>query len=241
MPAGSIVALFDMTGYSVRDWALVGETCYCLDMYNDGRQEQFPSGGSITYLYWEALDPTALGQIAALKPKFLFAFPPCTDLAVSGAAHFESKRAENPSFQDEALYLALIAPSLGKRLGIPWFVENPVGTLSTLWGKPDHIFEPWEFGGYLPASDTHPKWPEYIEARDAYPKTTCIWSGNGLKWPERRPVEQTCIVSKNGKKWSKQQANLGGKSLRTKQIRSATPRGFARAIFEANYASQQPR
>lgn len=27
---------------------------------------------------------------------------------------------------------------------------------------------------------------------------------------------------------------LGGKSDRTKNIRSATPRGFARAVFEAN-------
>jgi hypothetical protein len=27
---------------------------------------------------------------------------------------------------------------------------------------------------------------------------------------------------------------LGGKSMRTKNIRSATPRGFARAVYEAN-------
>ena len=32
-----------------------------------------------------------------------------------------------------------------------------------------------------------------------------------------------------------QAAGLGGKSQRTKNIRSATPRGWARAVFEANY------
>ena len=34
---------------------------------------------------------------------------------------------------------------------------------------------------------------------------------------------------------SPQWGKLGGKSLRTKNIRSATPRGFARAVFEANH------
>ena len=34
--------------------------------------------------------------------------------------------------------------------------------------------------------------------------------------------------------YSQQHLKLGGKSQRTKDIRSATPRGFARAVFEAN-------
>ena len=34
--------------------------------------------------------------------------------------------------------------------------------------------------------------------------------------------------------YSDQHKKLGGKSLKTKNIRSATPRGFAKAVFLAN-------
>ena len=34
--------------------------------------------------------------------------------------------------------------------------------------------------------------------------------------------------------YSKQHLKLGGKSMKTKNIRSATPRGFAKAVFFAN-------
>lgn len=57
----------------------------------------------------------------------------------------------------------------------------------------------------------------------------CIWCGNGFKQPLFRPVPMP-------DEWedSKQHAKLGGKSKRTKMIRSLTPRGFARAVFLAN-------
>jgi len=42
--------------------------------------------------------------------------------------------------------------------------------------------------------------------------------------PEKKPVKPV----NNYPGWTK----LGGKSLRTKNIRSATPRGFAQAVFE---------
>ena len=86
-----------------------------------------------------------------------------------------------------------------------------------------------DYGGYLPEDDKHPAFPEYIAARDAYTKKTCIWCGNGFKQPLFRPVPMP-------DEWedSKQHAKLGGKSKRTKMIRSLTPRGFARAVFLAN-------
>ena len=230
----SIVALFDMTGYSVRDWAIAGETCFCLDFENDDRVEHFASGGSISYLYWNALQPDAKEFVTRLKPDFLIGFPPCTDLAVSGAAHFEAKKLANSSYQDEALYMVLLVGVLGKKLGIPWMLENPVGVLSFIWRKPDHSFNPCDFGGYLAPSDSHPQWSEYIAPRDAYNKLTCIWA-KGIIWPDRKPVLPQVIVDKFGGTWSSQWAKLGGKDKRTKNIRSATPRGFARAIFEANY------
>lgn len=108
--------------------------------------------------------------------------------------------------------------------GVPWMVENPVGKLSTLWRKPDYYFHPFEYGGYMSGEENafHPRMP----ARDAYTKKTCLWAGNGFVMPEKNPVQH--IGKFCG--W----AYLGGRSERTKQLRSLTPRGFARAVFEAN-------
>ena len=52
--------------------------------------------------------------------------------------------------------------------------------------------------------------------------------------PEARPVEPEKFQDRNGLNYSALHWKLGGKSLRTKNIRSATPRGFAQAVFAAN-------
>jgi hypothetical protein len=117
---------------------------------------------------------------------------------------------------------------LFNELGVPFFIENPVSRLATLWRKPDHCFHPYEYGGYICKSNAeHPTWPEYIAPRDAYPKKTCLWTGNGFTMPYRLPVEPE-------QGYSKQHRKLGGKSMKTKNIRSATPRGFASAVYYAN-------
>ena len=158
---------------------------------------------------------------------FVFGFPECTDLAVSGAAHFAKKRKLNPDFQNEAVSLAKLVELVGNKFNCPWGVENPVSVMSTLWRKPDFNFHPYEYGGYLPENDIHPLYPEYIKPKDAYPKKTCVWSGGGFVEPKRKPV----IIAPG---YSDQHKKLGGKSLKTKNIRSATPRGFAQAVFEWN-------
>lgn len=227
----SIVALFDMSGNSVRDWAQAGETCYCLDIVNDGKIENFTSGGSIEYLNWDARGDEAFRCIIMLKPKIIFSFPPCTDLAVSGAKHFANKAKANPSYLQEALELVIIGPKLAKFLEIPCYVENPVGVLSSVWLEPSNYFNPCDYGGYLPEDDKHPQWPQYINPRDAYNKKTCIWRFGGLIWPYTKPVKP----ENYSQGFSKQTAKLGGKSLKTKQIRSMTPRGWAKAVFLFNY------
>jgi len=100
--------------------------------------------------------------------------------------------------------------------------------LSTMWRKPNFYFHPWHFGGYIDMDEAeHPLYPTYIAPRDAYPKKTGIWSGGGFNEPSKRPV---CPEAG----YSRQHLKLGGKSAKTKNIRSATPRGFARAVFDAN-------
>jgi hypothetical protein len=85
-----------------------------------------------------------------------------------------------------------------------WALENPIGRLVRYLGEPALYFDPCDYG-------------------DAWTKRTCIW-GRFAK-PRKRPVP-----AKEFWGWRM----LGGKSERTKRLRSMTPPGFARAFFEAN-------
>jgi len=59
---------------------------------------------------------------------------------------------------------------------------------------------------------------------DTYTKKTCLWTGGGFKMPEKRSVEPTEGSKMHLMPPSENRANL----------RSATPMGFAQAVFEAN-------
>lgn len=168
-----------------------------------------------------------IAKIVGPGVEMVFGFPECTDIAVSGAAHFEKKLQADPLCQWKAVQLAHLTRLVGDKYKCKWAFENPVSVLSTQWRKPDFRFDPFEYGGYLPEDDSHPIYPEYIKSRDAYPKKTCIWCGNGFVKPKKRPVE----VEQG---YSDQHKKLGGKSLKTKNIRSATPRGFAIAVYTWN-------
>ena len=71
----------------------------------------------------------------------IIAFPPCTDLAVSGAAWFEQKRKDGRQ-QASVEFFMKFANAKCKRIAI----ENPVGIMSTQWRKPDQIVQPYEYG-----------------------------------------------------------------------------------------------
>lgn len=230
-----VLSLYDFTGEAVKPWAKAGFTCYCYDIQH-GEEVQtirFNGGGSINYVQADlhsyetlcALYNAFQGEAVA----FGMGFPVCTDLAVSGAAHFAKKAASDPDFQIKAASYAQWCAELFEDLGVPYFIENPVSRLATLWRKPDFAFHPFEYGQYISEEEAqHPRWPEYIAPRDAYSKKTCLWTGCGFVMPEKRAVECDSFGS------STQHRKLGGKSMKTKNIRSATPRGFAQAIFEAN-------
>jgi len=238
MTKGIVISLYDFTGEALKPWAEAGYDCYAYDIQHTGTEATFENtqffagGGSIAYLHADLHDHNTLNAIHSEfsdKPvAFGMAFPVCTDMAVSGAAHFKRKAEANPSFQDEAVSYAMWCAKLFNSLHVPFFIENPVSVLATKWRKPDHSFHPYEYGGYIPDDQAeHPRWPEYIAPRDAYPKKTCLWTGNGFNMPTK-----VSVTVKEG--YATQHLKLGGKSQRTKDIRSATPRGFAIAVYEAN-------
>ncbi len=208
-----IISLCDYTGIFTKPWQDAGYSVLNVDPQREG-------SGTILEMVPLIREAILSGDVA-----FVAGFPPCTDLAVSGAAHFESKREKDKHFQSKAALVAEQCRMIGEISGAPWFFENPVSVLSSIIGKPNFSFNPYEYGGYLAENDIHPTWPEYIAPRDAYPKKTCLWSGGGFEMPRVKPVPVPVGYSDQHKK-------LGGRSIKTKNIRSATPRGFSLAVFE---------
>jgi hypothetical protein len=143
----------------------------------------------------------------------VLAAPPCTDFAGSGAQYWKVKDEDGRT--EESLKLVDKVLSLVDYYNPHfWCLENPVGRLPTLRpaiGKPWY-FNPNEFAGWLD------------DESECYTKRTGLWGI--FNKPEKRPKP----VSARGS-WI---MRLGGKSERTKELRSMTPLGFSRAFFDAN-------
>ncbi len=135
-----------------------------------------------------------------------------TNLAVSGARWFRRKGLGGLS---EAIDLVEACRRIAVWSEAPWMLENPVSTLSSYWRKPDYTFDLCEYGGYLDPPGDH------------YTKKTCLWTGNGFVMPSPKPV-----LPLEGSKMP----HLPPAPDRADK-RSMTPKGFTRAVFEANRAS----
>jgi hypothetical protein len=71
----------------------------------------------------------------------MVAHPPCTHIAVSGARHFATKRADGRQQEAIEFFLQLA------RAPIPRIaIENPVCIMSSVWRKPDQTIQPWQYG-----------------------------------------------------------------------------------------------
>jgi hypothetical protein len=218
-----IWSLFDGSGIMGLPWAEAGHTVYCFnaDEGNHGAYKIRMEHENLHYvnIWIDDFFYSGIRKRGIPDPQIIFAFPDCTMLTVAGAKHERTDEAIR-----QAIRNAERVEAIANHVGARWLVENPVGKMSSLWRKPDYYFDPYLYGGYMTGNEEqyHPRMP----ARDAYTKKTYIWGGNGFVMPEPKPVPHI------GKFWG--WAYLGGKSPKTKQLRSLTPRGFARAVFEAN-------
>lgn len=150
-----VISCFDLTGNMVKPWADAGYLCYCVDLQHKSREAR---EGNIIYVKANMLDwLPPRGDIAAA-----FFFPPCTDVAVSGAKHFRDK---GLGALIRTLELFNRSVNIAEMIGAPYMIENPVSTVSTYWRKPDYTFHPHEYAGLEPA--------------DNYTKKTCLWTGGG--------------------------------------------------------------
>jgi site-specific DNA-cytosine methylase len=106
----------------------------------------------------------------------MIAFPPCTHLAVSGAAWFEQKRKDGRQQQGIDFFMAIANVPI-KKIAI----ENPIGIMSKIYRKPDQIIQPYYFG-------------------DEAQKTTCLWLKNlPLLYHNAKPNLFDSVVTHSGK------------------------------------------
>lgn len=209
---GIIISCFDKTGNMVKPWADAGYECHIVDIQHpDGKTVD----GNITK--WgmdvKTWEKTFFEENPDTTSHVVFAnfFPPCTDLAVSGARWFAEKERKNPGTRKHAMDLVYWSDACGKRLKCPYFIENPVSVISSEWRKPDFTFHPYEYGGYT------------SRETDGYSKKTCLWTGGGFKMPEKKVVE---IHPK-----LKNKIHYMSPGPERQNKRSATPMGFAQAVF----------
>lgn len=71
----------------------------------------------------------------------IIAFPPCTDLCISGARWFEQKRKDGRQQKSIDFFMRFTDLICDKVV-----IENPKGIMSTVYRKPDQIIQPWMFG-----------------------------------------------------------------------------------------------
>ena len=134
-------------------------------------------------------------------------FPPCTDLAGSGARWWEAKGLD-------ALYDAMSMVDVCFRFYYLYKpevfqIENPVGRLSKKIGPPNFTYNPCDYAGY--SSD-----------EEAYTKRTCLWGEFNI--PLAKPMAPM-LGSK---------MHLLPPTENRAELRSKTPEGFTKAFVEVN-------
>lgn len=147
----------------------------------------------------------------------IIAHPPCTDLAVSGAAFFAQKQKDGRQQKSIVFFMQMVLANCEHIA-----VENPVCIMSSCYRKPDQIIQPYMFG--------HP-----------VSKKTCLWLKGLPKLEATETVSYNKIHSKgksggySGNSWYVKDEK--GKIIpwndpRTAKARSKTFPGIARAMAE---------
>lgn len=158
------------------------------------------------------------------KWDMIIAFPPCTHLAVSGARHFEKKRADGRQRSGIEFFCQFLSADCDRIA-----IENPVGIISG-----DYVLEHFpdlaeKYG--LPRKHTQIIQP--YEFGDPSRKTTCLWL-KGIKRLVPTQIVTPEIVtykSKSGKKMTFS-ADYGGSDKNSGKRRSKTYPGIAKAMAE---------
>lgn len=121
----------------------LGHEAYSCDIQEcSGGHPEWHICNDVNFVMWNSLFFTQDG-LAHNVPVWdmVIAFPPCTNLAVSGARWFKEK-IENGEQQKSIAFFFNFVNYPCEKIAI----ENPIGIMSTKYRKPDQIIQPWMFG-----------------------------------------------------------------------------------------------
>ena len=249
---GVAIFLCDLTGTMAEPWVAAG---YSVILVDPQHPEGVHTEGAITRVghvidhpeTWRVLREVIIsGRVV-----FVAGFPPCTDVAVSGALWWAGKAEKDRYFQCKATRVAEQCKAIGELSGAPWMFENPKSAFGGIFGKPQHKFDPWHFTALAP--------------EDNYTKETWLWSGNGFQMPGHCVLPEVAravalVKLTAGRMVPKRKALelLPDDALvadwypdnrihqcppgpERANIRSATPLGFSRASFRVNAPQPTPQ
>ena len=209
-----------------KEFRRLGHEAYSCDIIecSGGHPEWHIRWDALALLNGNCSFMTCDGELHKIEGKWdmIIAFPPCTHLAVSGARHFEKKRADGRQREGIEFFCRFLNADCDRIA-----IENPVGIISGDY-IPEHFPDLAENYG-LPKKPTQIIQP--YEYGDPHKKTTCLWM-KGL--PNLKPtdivephlVKYTC---KNGKAVT---FDVIMAKCKDPGIRSKTFPGIARAMAE---------
>jgi hypothetical protein len=205
-PAKPIVYSFcDESGVAVEPWLEAGYPCVLVDLQHS---RGVTTDGLLTRVGANIFEMHPYHRwLPQGDAAICFAWPECTHFTYSGARW---RRENGPTATAEGFKLFAACWDLcrfyERERGAAWMLENPKG-LPWSWSKPDHTFQPWEYG-------------------DNESKETGIWCGGGFEMPM-----PSVLVEPNDVQESVWRMGPGPDRAR---LRSLTPKGFVQAVFDAN-------
>lgn len=237
-----LIDLFDYSGHAAEPYRKNGWHIIQVDIKH-----------GVNILTWdyktEILKAINDNWLYSVMPKIgLLAAIPCTDYANCGATHFAKKDANGQTAKSQLLVDKTyeIIQFIKQYFDLTfWRVENPMSRIHKLnkWlGPVKFKFNPCDFAGYNYISETDwarlnllqdkkmsdvPKSEiQLVFDKNLYNKETWLW-GN-FNDPIKNYLSPV---------WKEFPGHIlyGGKSERTKELRSVDPKGFCRAFYEANH------
>lgn len=231
----TLLSLFDFTGAWARPFEEAGWNVLQVDIKHGDDVRDF----SARWLIENVCQGFLIDGVVAA--------PPCTDFSRSGARHWAAKDADGRTADSVHLVYQTLRTIDFLRPDF-WALENPIGRIARLvpeLGAPTCMFDPCDFAGWTDLSREDGRRLDALRARhpgsgftaeevalvkrtNAYTKRTALWGCFRCPTPRRVEPVRTSMQGS----WLQQ---LGGASGRTKEERSITPDGFARAFYLANH------
>lgn len=241
------ISLCDYSGNWAKPWSDNNYTTVLVDTKHPpgltaehGSTSRLLYGGTVRDFAASAI---LMHLLADVQDAVILAAPPCTDFSVSGAHTWAAKDEDGRTEASVAIVrdclrvVALVKPRV-------WALENPIGRTQRLvpeLGDAICTIQPFQFADREDKSaysmDTEigkflrGMWSAEPKYWEAYTKKTKLW-GSFTTPVINHDIEPIRYCHQGS--WLQL---LGGKSERTKTLRSMTPTGFARAFYYANLIS----